>query len=154
MANRLLVPQVTEKDWNRFMAKVEKHPNGCWNWVGAKFTQGYGMFILDGKQRRAHRVLYAWLNGEPNEGLDHICDNKACVNPQHLRPLSSRENILRGSGPTALNSVKTHCVNGHKLDYKDPRGWRGCRSCRKEAVKKHRRKLANAKKQYSSSYSS
>lgn len=141
MANRIPVPTFSEQDFNRFIKKIEVVESGCWLWTGAKFTQGYGMFYLAGKQRRAHRVLYCWLKGEPNEGLDHTCNNKSCVNPEHLRPLSSRENILRGGGPTAHNKRKTHCINGHKLDYKDPRGWRGCKICRVEAVRKYRKKL-------------
>lgn len=141
MADPIPVPTPTEKEAARFWAKVDKQEDGCWSWTGAKFTQGYGMARLRGKNRRAHRVAYVWAYGELDiscSGLDHICDNKLCVNPDHLRPASTLENTLRSEiGPTAVNARKTHCINGHKLDYTDPRGWRGCVVCRREAVKRH-----------------
>lgn len=141
MANPIPVPAPTEKEAARFWAKVDKQENGCWIWTGAKFTQGYGMARLRGKNRRAHRVAYVWAYGELDasfSGLDHICDNKLCVNPEHLRPASTLENTLRSEvGPTAANARKTHCINGHLLDYHDSRGWRGCKICRREAVARY-----------------
>jgi hypothetical protein len=136
MAEAVPVPVPTDKERARFWAKVEKRTDGCWIWVGAKFTQGYGAFRLRGKMRRAHRVAYVWEHGELGSayfGLDHICDNRLCVNPAHLRPALAIENVLRGGGVTAENARKQHCKFGHPLDYEDDRGWRGCTICRREA---------------------
>jgi hypothetical protein len=47
--------------------------------------------------------------------LDHLCRNKACVNPAHLEPVTNRENVLRGVGLSAENARKTHCKRGHPL---------------------------------------
>jgi len=130
----------TPRERERFWQYVDKQENGCWIWMASCFTSGYGAFALRGSTRRAHRVLYVWTHGEHTEDtLDHLCRNRACVNPDHLRPASSRENVLRGTGPTAVNSAKTHCANGHeftpKNTYVDPRtGWRQCRTCKREVV--------------------
>lgn len=104
--------------------------------------------------------MFIWMFGQPLERLviDHICKNKACVNPIHLRMCTNRENCLRDNlGVSAINARKTHCLNGHDLldranldDYffkKD--GRRICKICLKEtmskAYKKHRRKKKEAR---------
>lgn len=67
---------------------------GCWVWQGAK-SRGYGLKWRDGKSRLAHRVYYEQVHG-PADTLDHLCRNKACVNPDHLEPCSRGENVRRG----------------------------------------------------------
>lgn len=104
----------------RFWPKVNKNgPNGCWLWT-ASLTRGYGVFHMGGgasNMAYAHRVAYEWLVGPIPEGLviDHLCRNPACVNPDHLEPVTNRENILRGEGASARNARKTHCDLGHPL---------------------------------------
>lgn len=104
-------------DRGRFMAKVIPVPeSGCWIWEGS-LCRGYGSVCIDGKAYRAHRVSYQMHKGEIPEGLtiDHLCRVRCCVNPDHLEAVTNKENILRGTSPTAHNRRKTHCINGHEL---------------------------------------
>lgn len=101
----------------RFLKYVSVRKDGCWEWLGWKNIDGYGRFKVSGKKVLAHRFSYRLFIGEiPSElSLDHQCNHVWCVNPKHLKPMSIRENILRGNGPTAKNSRKTHCHLGHLL---------------------------------------
>ena len=97
---------------------------------------GYGHFSIKHKFRLAHRVAYELSVGPIPEGLtiDHLCRNHLCVNPAHLEPTTQRVNILRGTGPSALNAVKTACLRGHSFDAQNTitnkRGTRSCRQCK------------------------
>lgn len=126
----------------RFWAKVNK-TEACWEWTASLHPSGYGQFMYVGhRPRAAHRVAYEWLRGPIPEGLvlDHLCRNRTCVNPDHLEPVTHRENILRGVGASARNVVKTRCDQGHPFDkantYIDQRGRRTCRTCRREGLRR------------------
>lgn len=101
----------------RLKARIDKTPQGCWNYTRAKSIKGYGKLSAWGKMYLAHRLSFIVFKGKIPKGkfLDHLCRNPSCINPDHLEVVSNRENILRGIGISAVNSRKTHCVNGHRL---------------------------------------
>lgn len=117
----------------RFWAKVDTSSE-CWIWTAAK-QKGYGHFVSDGHHYRAHRVAYEWLVGSIPAGLqiDHLCRNRACVNPDHMEPVTRKENIARGFSLSARRKRQTHCQRGHEFDpvntYIDKLGRRNCRTC-------------------------
>lgn len=67
--------------------------------------------------------------------LDHLCRNRRCCRPDHLEPVTHKENVLRGMAPSAINARKTHCKRGHEFTaeniYPSPDGVRRCRECRR-----------------------
>ena len=103
----------------RFWEKVEvNEKTACWNWLGSLFSSGYGQFKLTHtKNVRAHKFAYEVNRGKVPEGLtlDHLCRNRKCVNPNHLEPVTQKENLMRGNSIQAMNSKKTHCNKGHSL---------------------------------------
>ena len=102
----------------RFWAKVALLSSDCWEWRGALSSKGYGNFgVGNGRTGHSHRVAYLALIGDipPQLELDHLCRNRACVNPAHLEAVSGRVNNLRGTSPAALRARRTHCPRGHAL---------------------------------------
>lgn len=121
----------------RFWAKVEK-TEACWLWSASRNQDGYGLFSIEGRHNVAHRVAYEWLIGPIPTGLqlDHLCRVRNCVNPEHLEPVTCRENVLRGEGLAAINARLTHCSKGHPYVGENliPKagGGRRCRACKRE----------------------
>ena len=123
----------TEQD--RFWARVDVgHPLGCWMWSD---VATYGQFKSGDKKTLTHRYAYELLVGPIPDGLhlDHLCRNPPCVNPDHLEPVTMRENLMRAHSPMKLNAAKAACLRGHPFDEKntliDRNGHRQCRTCRR-----------------------
>jgi hypothetical protein len=105
----------------------------CWIWTGGRRDRdGYGRVFDGGKEWLAHRAIYTRLVGPIPSGLtiDHLCRNRACVNPNHLEPVTHKINTLRGNTLQAANAAKTHCHRGHEFDPVNTRLFRGMRRCR------------------------
>jgi hypothetical protein len=126
-------PRLPEDFW----ARVQVHPtSACWEWQSS-MADGYARYTHEGRQHQAHRLLYTLLVGPIQAGLvvDHLCRTRHCVNPDHLDPVTNRENIRRGIlGLDKLS--RTHCPKGHEYSpsntIRSTTGGRHCRSCHNE----------------------
>lgn len=138
--------------------RIEPCPTtGCWLWTGPTL-RGYGRSRarIDGKMRSVsvHRAAWIFRHGPVASGmvLDHLCRNRACANPDHLRVVTPRINSIENSvSPIAVNAQKSHCIYGHPFSgenlYVSPRGYRGCRTCMAERVRRAQ-PAAKARKAY------
>ena len=79
----------------RFLDKVIKRDDGCWEWTGATGQNGYGHFKVEGRMLFAHRVAYEIWNGPIplNFCVRHKCDVTKCVNPAHLETGTHQDNM-------------------------------------------------------------
>ncbi len=106
------------------------------------------MFAVSAENRsvKAHRFSYElFVNAIPiGLTIDHLCRNRACINPKHLEVVTRKENTLRGVGPAALNAKKTVCRKGHTFSASNTyysRYGRSCRACNLLAAKKYQESL-------------
>jgi hypothetical protein len=101
----------------------------CWVWNGKRTAAGYGYVQIDGRMEYMHRLCYE-VNVSPipeGLGLDHLCENRACCNPEHLDPVTQAENMRR------MAERRRTCQRGHPWSpentYVAPDGERQCRTC-------------------------
>jgi hypothetical protein len=102
----------------RFLNKIEYSQNGCWLWRAAiRGECGYGAFKYDGKVRSAHRVAYRIFKGDipDNMCVCHTCDNKICVNPNHLFLGTKRDNAIDAYNKGRMKAPEGgRFQNGHR----------------------------------------
>lgn len=113
----------------RFLDKIIVSEDGCWNWTAQISTLGYGVFSIKTHPLLSHRFIFEYYYGEILEKLEvhHVCENKKCVNPNHLKQLSVKQHNQEHR--------KIHCPQGHEYNientYVTIEGWRQCRICHK-----------------------
>ena len=145
---------VTSTPIQRFIPKVLiNNPEDCWEWIGGISGVGYGMFWTGKRVVAAHRwwlERFFWRDLKSNELVCHHCDNRRCVNLEHLylgdHSTNNRDAAKRRR---SRGTKKTHCPRGHPYSSENTyvlkgerygeSGWRYCRACRrthnKEAIK-------------------
>ena len=110
---------MSESDRERILARFWSMVNKtetCWLWMASLSNTGYGQFRFDGHIVLAHRFVLSVVEGrviEQGLTVDHLCRTPRCVNPSHLEVVSMRENVLRGTSPSAVAASRTECPQGH-----------------------------------------
>lgn len=103
----------------RLWANVDVgHPLGCWLWTGFANDGGYGVISVKRSGRYTHRVAFEALRDAIPAGLqlDHLCRNRLCCNPDHLEPVTPRENFRRSESSSMRASRRNRCLRGHDLN--------------------------------------
>ena len=147
-------PTVVKPAIERFLAKVVK-TDSCWLWNGFTTNEGYGRF----DKQSVHRFSYQHYIGAIPEGLeiDHLCNVRNCVNPEHLKPVTQKENVRRAVERGSFKnhtlagkakSSKTHCPQGHEyagdnLIIDSHSGARRCRICTVDKTLRYLEKVKN-----------
>ena len=135
----------------RFAEKIALTDSGCIEWIASLNSTGYGTFAAgDNTTVMAHRWSYEHHAGPIPNGhdLDHLCRNRRCVNPDHLEPVTTSTNLLRGVDVGQANTAKTHCPIGHPYSgdnlYVPPSrpNNRMCRACRRDHKRRAQEKAA------------
>lgn len=131
--------------------KIVVKENGCMEWIGGYNAWGYGQVWFNGREEVVHILMYEFFEGPVPKGLvlDHFkCDNTKCCRISHVKPVTVKENVLRGNGITAMKARQTECIKGHSLSgsnlYVRPDGHRACKICRRECLRRYRSNCAKS----------
>jgi hypothetical protein len=139
------------------LAQMSDRSGECLVWSGWITEGGYGRVYHSGKNHYVHRLAWADSQGQDIPAgmmIDHICRNRACLRPEHLRLVSARTNSVENSvGKTARNVAKTHCVNGHEFTTDNTRlvkrkgtDRRYCRACERARSADYFRRIGKDKR--------
>lgn len=142
--------ELTPVQRDRLLLKVSwDELEKCWPWKAALNACGYGILGHNGRTWLAHKLMWHWLRYPVPQGheLDHTCRVRACVNPNHLRVVTHKDNMKVGA-----KALKTHCPAGHpyagdNLLIDKHSGGRRCKICRVSKLRaaNQRRKHGKAK---------
>lgn len=125
----------------RILERVTKQDRGhgtpCWISDRAMNEAGYTKIGVRRRSYYTHRLAYEVFVGSIPESmhLDHLCRQPACCNPQHLEPVTPRENVMRGNSHVVAQAAQTHCKYGHAYAEANTgvcAGKRYCRECNRE----------------------
>jgi len=140
----------------RFWQFATRMPSGCWEWQGGLSATGYGVLSLGSRAAmRAHRMAYEIAHGPIPTGLFvcHRCDNRRCVNPEHLWLGTNSDNTRDASEKGRIANqcmYQTHCKHGHPFAgenlYITGDGTRGCRECRRRLTREGCRRYREKKR--------
>ena len=108
--------------------------NGCHIWVGG-CRNGYAVVRTKTGMRAVYAVRYEQEIGPIPVGLDmdhYVCNNgrSGCCNPRHVRPVTKRENTLRGNTIASQYAARIVCAKGHEFDGTH-KGYRYCKQCKR-----------------------
>lgn len=143
-------------DFEDPLVRLEPGCPPCWIWTGTYNANGYPRYNLKSLSLGTipYRIAWQILVGpiSPGAHLDHLCRRPGCVNPDHLEPVTPKENALRSGNPAARNARKTRCSRGHLFTAEntllDAKGHRRCRVCsRKTNTNWARKKRAKLKEE-------
>lgn len=103
----------------RFFKKVDQS-GSCHEWTASRMTGGYGLFVIEKRNHSAHRVAYEIAYGPFDQTMqvDHVCHNRGCVNPQHLRLVNARQNSENRAGATRRSKSGIRGVSWHSQSKK------------------------------------
>jgi hypothetical protein len=148
----------TMSDRQRFFKNIKIGKDGCWEWQLSRNHGGYGQFVVGSRMDKSARYVLAhrWAYEEfvcemdPSLQTDHLCRNRACVNPSHLEAVTNQENVDRG-----LKAKQSKCKYGHPMSgdnlYIRPDGVRrACKECKRRHVNKWYRLNGRAKRRQKS----
>jgi hypothetical protein len=111
-AYRASQPRLTfeQRVEQRFWRKVDRSNPPCWLWTGSLDGNGHGAFSVRGQGIAAHRFAYRLLVGEipENQRIDQSCQNKRCVNPEHL--------IVVNQGPVPRDPIERFWEKVNRTD--------------------------------------
>jgi hypothetical protein len=116
---RPIADRLWEKvDFNGPVPENRPELGPCWIWTASKNNWGYGQISnWPYAPLLAHRLIWFLTRGDITEGLepDHLCRNRACVNPDHLELVTRQVNLSRGMGTSHRLARENRCIRGHEF---------------------------------------